>query len=406
MFTELSSLAAKMTTENSGGRTHRVPPKATKHDSRRNNLRTTLELVSHERQTSRAEIARQTGLTRAAVSSLVAELLDQGLIREVGQGTSAGGKPPTLLALNQRGRDIVAIDLGRRPFRAALVDLGGRIHERVDAAPEAKPVRAEAAREQTAQLIKEVLGRAAAPVLGIGVGTPGVVDADGRVIESANLAWHNLDLAADLRRRFSIPVSVTNDAQAAALAEYRRHGADRRNLLLLKIGRGIGSGVVIDGSLYRGDHSAAGEIGHVQVKDDGDLCTCGNQGCLETVASVPAILRRMGADPERDAWDALTLAGIAGEEPVLRSIREAGRHLGTVLATVLAMLDIGQVTIASDLRNAGDVLIEEVRSSIRRRMLPGTAELVEIATTPLGADLVLAGAASAVLADRLGVVLR
>jgi predicted NBD/HSP70 family sugar kinase len=114
----------------------------------------------------------------------------------------------------------------------------------------------------------------------------------------------------------------------------------------------------------------------------------------------------MGADPERAAWDALALAGIAGEEPVLRSIREAGRHLGTVLATVLAMLDIGQVTIASDLRNAGDVLIEEVRSSIRRRMLPGTADLVEISTTPLGADLVLAGAASAVLADRLGVVLR
>jgi predicted NBD/HSP70 family sugar kinase len=333
-------------------------------------------------------------------------LLEQGLIREIGFGTSAGGKPPTLLALNQRGRDIVALDLGRRPFRAALVDLGGRIHERVDSPVDDHPLRAEIARKKAAELIEDVLARAAAPVLGIGVGTPGVVDVDGRVIESANLAWHHLDLASDLRGRFAIPVSITNDAQAAALAEYRRHGDDRRNLLLVKIGHGIGSGLVIDSTLYRGDHSAAGEIGHVQVLEDGEPCTCGNRGCLETVASVPAILRRIGVDPDRSTWDAQTLAGAAAKGLVERSIREAGRHLGEVLATVLAMLDIGQVTVASDLANAGEVLVAEVRAALRRRMLPGTAELVEISATSLGADLVLAGAASAVLADRLGVVLR
>lgn len=377
--------------------------KSTKHDSRRNNLRTTLELVSDQRETSRAEIARQTGLTRAAVSSLVAELIEQGLVQEVGQGTSAGGKPPTMLALNRRGRDIVALDLSRRPFRAALVDLSGHIHERIDSGSDA---RGKDAIESAARLIEETLTEARAPVLGIGIGTPGVVDLDGRVIESANLAWHHVDLGVEMRRRFSIPVSVSNDAQAAALAEYRRHSIDRRNLLLLKIGRGIGSGVVLNDTLFRGDHSAAGEIGHVQVVVDGDLCSCGNWGCLETVASVPAILRRMGAEPERDSWDALTLAGIAGEAPLLRSLQEAGRHLATVLAAVLAMLDIGQVVIASDLKNAGDVLIEQIRQTLGEKMLPGTADLVEISTTPLGADLVLAGAASVVLADRLGVVLR
>lgn len=382
--------------------------KATKHDSRRNNLRTTLELVSTEGATSRAEISRQTGLTRAAVSSLVAELIDQGLLRELGQGTSAGGKPPTLLSLNERGRDIVAVDLGHRPFRAALVDLSGRIHARLDAPQidSGRNPKGASARDAAIEMIGSIIDKSQAPVLGIGVGTPGVVDAAGRVIEAANLDWHQLDLAGELRKRFPIPVSIANDAQVAALAEFRRHPADRQNLVLVKLGRGVGAGVVVNGTLHRGDHAAAGEIGHVQVVSNGETCSCGNRGCLETVASIPAILRRLGADPERHAWDALALAGVAGEEPVRRALSEAGQHLGAVLANVVALLDVGHVVLAPELRNAGDVLVDEVRAAIRQRVLPATADLIEVEISSLGGDLVLAGAASAVLADRLGVILR
>ena len=379
--------------------------KATKHDSRRSNLRTTLELVSHRGATSRAEIARQTGLTRAAVSSLVGELIESGLLRELGQGTSAGGKPPTLLALNERGRDIVAIDLGHRPFRAALVDLSGRIHERIDAGAIAENPVGEAANETAMELIGNLIAKAAAPVLGIGVGTPGVVDGDGRVLEATNLDWHGVDLASELRDRFNIPVSIANDAQVAALAEFRRHPANHRNLLLVKLGTGVGAGVVLNGSLYKGEHSAAGEIGHVRVVDDGETCRCGNRGCLETVASVPAILRRLGAD-QHHPWDALALAGLVGEQPVRQVLAEVGRHLGAVLSNVVAMLDVGHVVLAPELLNAGDVLVEEVRNELSHRILPATADLIEIRVTQLGGDLVLAGAASAVLADRLGVVLR
>ena len=380
--------------------------KATKHDSRRSNLRTTLELVSHRGATSRAEIARQTGLTRAAVSSLVGELIETGLLRELGQGTSAGGKPPTLLAINERGRDIVAIDLGHHPFRAALVDLSGRIHERIDAGAIAGNPVGEAANETAMELIGNLISKAAAPVLGIGVGTPGVVDPDGRVLEATNLDWHGVDLAAELRDRFNLPVSIANDAQVAALAEFRRHQADQRNLLLVKLGTGVGAGVVLNGSLYKGEHSAAGEIGHVRVVDDGESCRCGNRGCLETVASVPAILRRLGADPQHHPWDALALSGLVGEQPVRRALAEVGRHLGVVLSNVVAMLDVGHVVLAPELLNAGDVLVEAVRSELSSRILPATADLIEIRVTQLGGDLVLAGAASAVLADRMGVVLR
>ena len=380
-------------------------PKATRHDSRRSNLGTTLELVSSKGATSRAEIARQTGLSRAAVSSLVGELIESGLIRELGQGTSAGGKPPTLLALNERGRDIVALDLGRRPFRGALVDLSGRIHERIEADAEPVAPVGDRAHQVAIELIESLIAKATAPVLGIGVGTPGVIDPDGTVLEAANLDWHELDLGSELRRRFDIPVSIANDAAMAALVEYRRRPTDR-NLILVKLGRGVGAGVVIDGTLHRGEHSAAGEIGHVRVRDDGEACRCGNRGCLETVASVPAILRHLGADPELQPWDALALAGLVGDEPVRRALAEAGRHLGMVLANVVALLDIGHVVLAPDLRNASDILIDEIRTELASRILPATADLVEIEATQLGGDLVLAGAASGVLVDRLGVVLR
>jgi predicted NBD/HSP70 family sugar kinase len=242
-------------------------------------------------------------------------------------------------------------------------------------------------------------------LLGIGIGTPGVIDPDGTVLEAANLDWHGLDLGSELRRRFDIPVSIANDAAMAALVEYRRRPADR-NLILVKLGRGVGAGVVINGLLHRGEHSAAGEIGHVRVRDDGEPCRCGNTGCLETVASVPAILRRLGGDPERHPWDALALAGMFGDEPVRRALSEAGRHLGVVLANVVALLDVGHVVLAPDLRNAGDTLIDEIRTELSSRILPATADLVEIEATQLGGDLVLAGAASGVLVDRLGVVLR
>jgi predicted NBD/HSP70 family sugar kinase len=225
------------------------------------------------------------------------------------------------------------------------------------------------------------------------------------VLEAANLDWHGLDLGAALRRQFDIPVSIANDAAMAALIEYRRRPTEQ-NLILVKLGRGVGAGVVINGALHRGEHSAAGEIGHVRVREDGEPCRCGNTGCLETVASVPAILRRLGADPERHPWDALALAGLVGDEPVRRALAEAGRHLGAVLANVVALLDVGHVVLAPDLLNAGDVLIDEIRTELSSRILPATADLIEIEATQLGGDLVLAGAASGVLVDRLGVVLR
>lgn len=386
----------------SGDRRH---TKATRYDSRQSNLRTTLELVSRHGATSRAEIARQTGLSRAAVSSLVGELIDQSLLRELGQGASAGGKPPTLLALNERAREIVAVDLGHQPFLAALVDLTGRIHERSEADSSVGPLTGADAMAGAVEIISDMIGRATAPVLGIGIGAPGVIAPDGWVIESSNFAWHGIDLGAELKSRFDIPVSIANDAAMAALAEFRRHPTDR-NLILIKMGRGIGAGLVLDGSLYRGQHSAAGEIGHVRIREDGEACSCGRRGCLETVAGVPAILRAVGADPDLDPWDALALAGLYDETKLRAALVDAGHAVGEALAGVVASLDVGHVVLATELRNASDILVDALRDELSSRILPSTADLVEVEAAQLSGDLVLSGAASAVLVDRLGAMLR
>ncbi len=378
--------------------------KATKHDSRKSNLRTTLELVSRQGATSRAEIARRTGLSRAAVSSLVQELIDQSLLRELGRGESAGGKPPTLLALNERARDIVAVDLGHQPFQAALVDLTGRIHDRVSVDDAEGQLTGGRALEMAVHLVDSILAKSSAPVLGVGVGAPGVITPDGRVLEASNLAWHGLDLGAELMLHFDYPVSVANDAAMAALAESRRHPTDR-NVILVKLGRGVGAGLVIEGVLFRGQHSAAGEIGHVRVVDDGDPCRCGHRGCLETLSSVPSILSRLGADPDHDPWDALALAGMFGEVAVRDALEAAGRAIGAALAGVVATLDISHVILAPELLNASDILVGAVRDELHDRILPSTAELIDIEATQLGGDLVLTGAASAVMVDRLGAVL-
>jgi predicted NBD/HSP70 family sugar kinase len=390
-----------VTEGNSGVRRH---AKATKHDSRQTNLRTALELVSRHGATSRAEIARRTGLSRAAVSSLVAELLEERLLRESGQGESAGGKPPILLALNARSREIVAVDLGHQPFQAALIDLSGQMHERVAADEAEMSPTGSRALEMTEELIGTVLDLATAPVLGIGIGAPGVIAPDGRVLEASNLAWHGLDLGAEIRKRFDYPVSIANDAAMAALAEFHRHPTDR-NMILIKLGRGVGAGLVLDGQLYRGQHSAAGEIGHVRIEDNGARCSCGRSGCLETRASVPAVLKGMGADPDRDPWDARALAELYGEAAVHSALTEAGRAIGAALAGVVATLDVGQVILAPEMKDAGNVLADAVRDELNSRILAPTSELIEVETTEVGDDLVLAGAASAVLVDRFGTVL-
>lgn len=379
------------------------PAKTTRVDPRRENLRTTLELVSTGA-SSRAEIARRTGLSRTAVSSLVGELLTRRLLLEVGQGESAGGKPPTLLALNGSGRSIAVLNLGNHPFEAALIDLDGNLTARSQGPSDSGQPAGDEALDLAIKMIETTIAKASSPLLGIGVGSPGVITTHGRVLEAANLSWHGLELARALEGRFDHPITVANDAAMAAFAEHRRH-PEERDLILIKVGRGVGAGLVIDGSLYRGAHAAAGEIGHVRSTFAADPCNCGRMGCLETVASVRSILKAMGADPDVDPWDATILAERHGEENVQGRLSHAGRAIGAALAPVVATIDIGHVMIALELKGAGPTIASAVGEELGARVLPDIANLIHVGHTEAGSDLVLKGAAAAVVAERLGAVL-
>lgn len=363
----------------------RVEAKAGHRDTRATNRRLIMQSLLRSDGSSRADLARVTGLTPATVSDLVAALLDEGLAEEAGRGPAKVGKPSTLLRLNQRSRNIVAVDLsGSSVLRAAVMDLAGEITHRVQR--EFLGARGEDAALLTEEAIAEAVSAASSPLLGIGIGTPGIVTPTGTVVEAHNLGWLNVDLAPRLSDRFGLPVKVSNDANVAALAEYSSNGSTSQNLLVVKIGSGVGAGLVVNGQQYFGESFAAGEIGHIVVKDDGPRCRCGNRGCLEAVVSVPRLLAAIeaGEAPEH------VLAG-------------AGRFLGLALAGPVSILDIHQVVVTETGLPRQDELCRAALGALRTRTLPSLGQAVSLRPSSLGEDVILLGARALVLSHELGV---
>ena len=254
--------------------------KATQEQTKEHNKALILSTIYKEKTLSRAEVARVTGLTRSTVSEIVGELLGAGLVLEKGPGPSVGGKPPILLGMIPDARHIIGIDLASGEFRGAIVNLLGEIKHRVHIAIGEQS--GEKALEFVFQLIDNLLAMTERPVLGIGIGAPGLMDSDQGIVRNAvNLEWVDFPLGKILRDRYHLPVYISNDSQLSATAEYN-FGENHRipNLLLIKVGRGVGAGIILNQQLFYGDGFGAGEAGHIKVDEDGELCRCGNRGCL------------------------------------------------------------------------------------------------------------------------------
>jgi predicted NBD/HSP70 family sugar kinase len=362
--------------------------KALPGDARRHNRALVLRTVFRDGPLSRADVARATGLTRVTISDLVAELLSEGLVEELGvrEGEGRVGKPATLLGVVADARYTITLDLSDdERFLAALVDLGGKVLDRRVAARDDRT--GDAAVELVHALCADLAAAADRPLLGVGVGSPGVVDPRGVVVEAPNLGWADLDLAAAVGSRLDVPVHVANDANAAVLGELGPAGAAGRSLFLVKVGHGVGAGLVLDGHLVVGDQFAAGEIGHVVVDPDGERCACGRTGCLETVIAAPRLRRRARA----------TGADAVAEHSA------AGRRLGEALAPVVSALNLREVVLSGPL----DVLDETFRAAavdaVRARTMPAVGDHAEVRFSSLGEDDVLLGAAMLVLDRELGV---
>lgn len=378
------------------------PSKATHAQTRAHNASLVLRALYDLGPISRAEVARLTGLTRTSVGELVAELETEGLAEDIGRGPSTGGKAPTMVALIDDARQVVTLDLGERTFTAALLNLRGTIRRR--ATRDLEGADGDAALALVTDLIDEILAGEHRPILGIGVGTPGIVGEDGTIRWAVNLSWADLPLGEILQQRYQLPTVVANDSRAAAIATYLFGGEDRpANLVAIKVGRGIGAGLVLNGELFVGDGDGAGEIGHIVVEPDGAECHCGRFGCLETVASAPAILR---AAAEAGVGE-LTLTELgasarAGDEAALAVVRAAGRALGTAIANLIGILDVRGIVVHGSVTALGEPWLSAIRDEATRRSLGPLSRETRLIDGGPGDDLTLLGAAAMLLTRELG----
>ena len=375
--------------------------KATRQQTKKHNSRLVLKTVYDQAEISRAAISRVTHLTRPTVSTLVGQLIEDGLIVEVGSNPAAVGKPPTLLAIDANAYHIITLDLGGQSFQAARVDLRGRLLSRLSIP--AADHKGEAAVALTLQLIDQLLAENNGPLLGISIGTSGLIDPRTGVVRQAlHLGWNELPLQARLATRYELPILVANDSHAAALGEYI-FGQDttNRNLVLVKTGRGISAGIVFNGSLFYGDGGGAGEIGQIVI----DEITGEQPVSLEMhIGTLALLARARSIAGETLTWETFAAAVAAGDPALGPIASHAAVHLGRAIAHLIAILNIQHVVIAGRFTQFGEPFRQEIINAALRYALVTQVKETTIHFSKLGSDAVLLGCAAMMIKQELGIL--
>lgn len=341
-----------------------------------------------------------TGLARSTVAQRVDALLERRLVVEAGEDPSTGGRPPVVLAFNSSAWVILAADLGATHSRLAVTDLAGKplAETAADMDIADGPERVlDWLQERFDELLADA-GRRDAEVAAVGIGLPGPVEfATGRPVNPPIMAgWDGVRVPTPFTERYGVPVLVDNDVNIMAMGEHWARYRDVRDLLFIKVGTGIGCGIVAGGAIHRGAQGAAGDLGHIQVPDRPDaLCRCGNLGCVEAVAGGAAIARELtamgvAAGSSRDVVDLVR----AGNAEAGRLVREAGRVLGEVLAAAVNMFNPSVVVIGGDVAQAHEQLLAGVREVVYQRSLPLATRHLEIVRSALDDRAGITGAAA------------
>lgn len=369
----------------------------TQQGMRRRNLARVMHTVSAEGPLSRAAVASRIGLTRAAVSTLVDELIRSGLLEELGpERPGRVGRPGSALAVSGHGPAGIGAEIGVDHLAVCAVDLRGQVRSRA--------VRYGANRgrapgpviEELTGLVRAVIGEAEREGLwpaGLAVAVPGLVARDARtVVRAPNLDWHDTDLGALLPNEY--PLAVGNEANFGALAELWLGDGTPRDFLHVSAEIGIGAALVVDGRLLHGTRGFAGELGHVPVRPDGPDCPCGGRGCLEQYAGEEAVLRAAGLEPGEDRVGLLAGRAADGDENVRRALRDAGEALGIALTGAVNLLDPVGVVLGGALAGLAPWLLPSLREELARRT---AGPACPVSVSRLGSEGPLLGAAHSVV---------
>jgi predicted NBD/HSP70 family sugar kinase len=355
---------------------------------------------------TRAELANVTGLARSTVSARLDALLDAHLVSQE-DGAFTGGRPASRFVFNPAARIVIAADLGATHATLAVTDLGGTTlaHRRSprDIADGPDSTLAWVS-SQAKELLKECR-RKPKDLAGIGIGLPGPVEhSTGRPANPPIMpGWDGYDVVSRVRETFEVPVLVDNDVNLMALGEHEMAFPEVNHLLLVKVATGIGSGLISDGRLHRGAQGSAGDLGHVLAPNGGDQqCRCGNVGCLEAVASgaaVAQLLRAKGLETY-NSNDVVELVK-AGNMVAAKAVRQAGRDIGDVLASVVSMFNPSVIVIGGALAQSGEMLLAGVRESVYGRSLPLATEHLRIVTSRTAGQAAVLGASTMVVRHAL-----
>jgi predicted NBD/HSP70 family sugar kinase len=368
-----------------------------------------LQLMLDGTPRTRAELIRMTGLARSTVGARVDALLAAGLLTPSGEAASTGGRPPARLAFNPDAGVVIGVDVGATHALVALTDLRGRVLDekalRLDISAGPEVVLDHIAR--TSRALLQDAGRHRGGLAGVGIGLPGPVEhSTGRpVLPPIMPGWDNYDVPGHVSSALGGPVLVDNDVNLMALGEHATVYPHIEQMIFVKVATGIGAGIISGGRLHRGAQGAAGDLGHVAALHGGDTpCTCGNVGCLEAVASGPAIVRSL-RERGLDAGDSVGLVRLAKQGDLVAStaIRDAGREIGHVLATCVSLLNPSVIAVGGHLAQSAESLLAGIREVVYGRSLPlATGELQIVASRTAGHAGVI-GAATMVVQHVLSV---
>lgn len=388
---------------------------------RKHNTAVILDCLRLNAPLSRADISNKTGLNPSTVSSIVNELIQNSRVRETELRKSKLGRPGMSLELSPEGACAIGVEIGVNFISILLADFVAQPIWRHRAAVDAV-VEQGALIERAKELVQEALSRANARgsrPLGIGVGVPGLVNIErGELMFAPNLKWSNVPLRNLLTNCFDLPVYVENDANAAALGEYY-FGVARgvETLIYLSADVGLGGGIVLGGKLFRGSGGYAGEVGHISVNPDGELCGCGRRGCWETLIGPRAIVRQVQTtltggtdsmirelvkdDLESITFDRVIQAAEAGDAVALEALRGAGKWLGIGIANLVNTFNPELVVLGGALARASNILTPVIQATVQTQALRPSLQVLKIATSAHGSEACIVGCAALVLDEIL-----